>query len=224
VVEQDNALLKFTMFYVTGCEKRASFRSMFRRRTTHLAALGLLVATSAAAHDLVEEATQVAELMQLGPGTQLADVGAGDGEFGEELARRLGETGHVYLTEIGDPELTKLRKRLKKTDLTNMSLVVGETDDTMLPEACCDAMLLRYVYHHMSDRPDMCTSLRRSLRPGGLLLVIDKDERGDGVPAEELIADMSDAGFEVVSRHPDWGGHDGHYGVVFRHAGTPPSR
>jgi ubiquinone/menaquinone biosynthesis C-methylase UbiE len=189
---------------------------MLRSPFTRLVTIGLLFASSAAAHDLVEEVTLIVDLMNLRPGIQVADVGAGSGEFSEEIAHRLGGSGHVYVNEVDDGELTKIRRRLEKSELTNMSLVVGETDDTNLPEACCDAILLRFVYHHMSDRTDMSSSLRRSLRPGGLLVVVEKEERGDGVAADSLIADMVTNGFEVVSRHPEWGGHDGHYGVVFR--------
>jgi len=194
---------------------------MFHPHFTRLVAIGLLFAAPAAAHDLVEEATLIVELMNLRPGMHVADVGAGNGEFSEEIAHRLGGAGHVYVNEIDDGELIKLRKRIEKTELTNMSLVVGETDDTRLPEACCDAILLRFVYHHMSNRNDMRSNLRRSLRPGGLLVVVEKEERGDGVPSDSLIADMITTGFEVVSRHPEWGGHDDHYGIVFRRLAKP---
>ena len=192
-------------------------------RAVRIIAFSLLLAVTAAAHDLEEEATVIAELMDLRPGMQVADVGAGSGEFSEELARRLEGSGHVFVNEIDDGELIKLRRLLERTELTSMSLVVGETDDTGLPYACCDAILLRYVYHHMSNRKDMRSSLGRSVRPGGLIVVIEKDEIGDGIPADDLIADMSTAGFEVVSRHPEWGGHDDHYGVVFRGVERPLS-
>ena len=104
-----------------------------------------------------------------------------------------------------------------------MSLVEGDVEDTRLPDDCCDGIMLRYVYHHMSNPEGMRSSLGRSVRPGGLIVVIEKDEIGDGILADDLIADMSTAGFEVVSRHPEWGGHDDHYGVVFRGVERPLS-
>jgi len=181
-----------------------------------LLALGLIFAVSAVAHDLEEETAEIAELMNLRPGMVVADVGAGDGDLGEALALRVGESGHVYLTEISEGELRKLRKRLEQTKLSNMSVVEGEPDDAKIPEACCDALLLRYVVHHMSSPGEMHSSLRRSLRPGGLVVVVEKDEPGDGIKAEELIDDMREAGFAVHSQHPDWGGHDGNYAIVFQ--------
>ena len=154
--------------------------------------------------------------MQLRPGMRVADVGAGDGEWGEAIARRLEISGHVYLTEVDDGELLKLRQRLEDSALDNMSVVVGSADEIGLPDACCDAMLLRLVYHHMSDRPAMRASLRESLRSAALLVVIELHQNAHGIDSQRLVDEMTADGFQVVSRHPDWGGHDDHYAVVFR--------
>jgi ubiquinone/menaquinone biosynthesis C-methylase UbiE len=189
---------------------------MSSARHAWVVAVCLLLGSVACAHDVGEEMTQIAELMDLRPGMHIADVGAGNGEFSEELARRVGDAGHVYATEVDDGKVKKIRKRINKSGLFNMSVVEGDSDDANLPEACCDAILLRYVYHHMSDPGDMCESLRRSLRPDGLLVIVEKDEFGDGIPSDELIAAMIGFGFEVVSQHPEWGGHHDSYGTVFR--------
>ena len=185
-------------------------------RSIGLVAIGLLLAATVVAHDSEEESAQIAELMELNPGMTVADVGAGEGGFGERFARRAGDAGHVYLTEIGESELEKLRSRVARSDLTNMSVVEGDTDRTNLPEACCDAILLRYVVHHMSHPDDMYSSLRRSLRPDGRLVIVEKDEPGDGIEADDLVEGLREAGFDVLSRQPEWGGHDDSYAIVFQ--------
>ena len=185
-------------------------------RAKTLVAIAVLIGPCPATRLAAAEADDIARLMGLRPGMRVADVGAGDGSWSEAIARRVGKTGHVYVNEVDDGELIKIRKRLRRSDLENMSVVVGEPDDTMLPESCCDAILLRFVYHHMSRREPMRRSLHRSLRPRGTLLIVEKDQRGHGIGIQELIAELTADGFEVVSRHPRWQGDDDHYAVVLR--------
>ena len=192
---------------------------MTRSRTALTLAIGLILSSCTMFLLQVDEADQITELMNLQAGMRVADVGAGDGEWSEKLARRVGESGHVYINEIDEEELIEIRKRLERTSFGNMSIVVGEPNDTQLPEACCDAILLRLVYHHMSSPDEMRVSLYHALRPGGLLLVIEKEERnGHGIMADQLLAEMTADSFELVSRHPEWQGDDELYAVVFTRA------
>ncbi len=184
-------------------------------RLTFIATVTLIPVTPAGAHDVSEEVDQIAALLELHPGMQLADVGAGDGEFAEALARRVGPSGHVFVQEIDDGELLKIRRRIERSESTNMSLVEGGVKDTRLPDDCCDGILLRYVYHHMSEPDAMLSSLQRALRPRGVLVVIEKLERGGhGVSLDDMIDGMTAAGFRVISRHPRWGGHEEHHAAV----------
>jgi hypothetical protein len=75
----------------------------------------------------------------------------------------------------------------------------------------------------------MRSSLRRALRPGGLIAVIDispqaywrhlpdvPDRGGHGIPMQDLVDEMTSAGFRVVLRHEDWNDDADRYCVVFR--------
>lgn len=186
--------------------------------------------TTSPAPETVDEAERIAEVLSLGPGMRVADVGAGDGEWSVELARRVGESGRVYATEVDEDDLEEIRERVEEAALGNVTSLLGDDLDTGLPAACCDAILLRLVYHHFTDPPQMRASLRRALLPGGLIAVIDLDPQehwrdlpgvpdrgGHGIRAEELVIDMTAAGFEVVSRFDDWDPDEpDHYCVVFR--------
>jgi len=185
-------------------------------RLTVIATVALILVAPARAHGVSEEVDQIAGLMELRPGMQLADVGAGDGEFAEGLAGRVGPTGHVFVNEIDDGEWRKIRRRIERSELTNMSLVEGDVKDARLLDDSCDRILLRYVYHHISEPEAMRSSLRRSLRPRGLLLMIEKLERGGhGISLDDMIDEMTSDGFRLISRHPRWGGHEGHHAAVF---------
>jgi SAM-dependent methyltransferase len=181
-----------------------------------LAAGAWLSVVPTLAHDVSTEFDEIAWLMNLAPGMQLADVGAGDGVFAEALAGRVGPTGQVFINEIDDGELLRIRERVAESEWTNLTVVAGDIDDTRLPDECCDGILLRMVYHHMSERDAMRASLKRSLRPNGILVVVEKLDTNDhGVALDDVIDELTGDGFSLVSRHPDWGGHEGHHASVF---------
>jgi predicted methyltransferase len=91
---------------------------------------------------------------------------------------------------------------------------------------------MRHVYHHFLHPAQEDASLFQSLKPGGMLAVIDfppsKDASpldlsnegvlanrgGHGITKQALVEELSAAGFQVVTTPTDWPGED--YCVVFR--------
>jgi ubiquinone/menaquinone biosynthesis C-methylase UbiE len=176
------------------------------------------------------EAAQVVELLGLKPGAAVADIGAGEGELTVRMARRVGSQGRVHSTEVDKKRLKQIREAAAEAGLDNVTVIEGGEADTRLPEACCDAAYLGRVYHHLTRPAGINTSLYRSLRPGGRLLIVDFAPRwwlrpftpkgvpgnrgGHGVPQKILIEEVSAAGFKLVRAIDDWPGF--HYGVLFR--------
>jgi SAM-dependent methyltransferase len=67
-------------------------------------------------------------------------------------------------------------------------VIEGATDSTNLPPLCCDAILIRDAYHHLTSPEAIIKSFAASLKPGGRLAVIDFPPRANsevpaGVPA-----------------------------------------
>jgi len=187
------------------------------------ASLGAIAAPSQAS-----EAERILEALALRPGQVVADVGAGHGEWTEHLARRVGAAGHVWATEVEAPRLESIATRLRDAGLDNVTAVLGDQRDTGLPESCCDAILLRLVYHHFTDPAPMRASLRRALRPGGRLVVVDTGPRagwpklagvpkrgGHGIREDDLIADLVGDGFVLLERHDRWESDEAQYCAVF---------
>jgi hypothetical protein len=80
-----------------------------------------------------------------------------------------------------------------------------------LPANCCDALLLRLVYHAFDEPALMRDSLRRAMKSGGLVLIIDFRP-----PPGQLIREMQEAGFAHVELIKSWQGQEGVYAVLFR--------
>jgi ubiquinone/menaquinone biosynthesis C-methylase UbiE len=180
---------------------------------------------------LTSEDEQIVAVLGLKAGSTVADVGAGDGEWSEKLARKVGDSGHVYATEVDSSELDKIRKRVQDAGIPNVAAILGTQQDTGLPAACCDAILVRMVYHHFTEPARMRASLRAALRPGGVLAIIDTkphadwrklegvpERGGHGIREDDLVREMTADGFEVAARHSNWNGDNDRYCVVFRRA------
>src|SRR5262249_2045289 len=103
----------------------------------------------------------------------VADVGAGKGQMALLVARRVGPSGHVFVTELDPKRSATIQKAIARQKLINVTVVPATETETGLPEACCDSILLRGVYHHLTHPKEVDASLLRSLRPGGRLAVVD---------------------------------------------------
>jgi len=134
------------------------------------AALGTL---SLARADAVSEIDRLATLMQWKAGTVVADIGAGDGTYSFAAARHVGDSGKIIATEIDSDKIANLRSEIKKRNLDNVVVEESKETDTALPTACCDAIFLRRVYHHLTKPTEFDANLVRSLKPGGRLAIID---------------------------------------------------
>lgn len=165
-----------------------------------------------------EEQTRVISILGLGPGNVVAEIGAGDGQLAIRVAKAVSPGGRVYATELGDSKRETLKRNAGKAGAGNMEVIEAQISATGLPRECCDAVFMRDVYHHLTAADSILADLRKSLRPGGRLLIIDfepraslsgvegvkEDRRGHGIPMSVLVGELRGAGFEVVSQDPAW--------------------
>jgi ubiquinone/menaquinone biosynthesis C-methylase UbiE len=140
---------------------------------TTIAVGGLIVARLNAVRTR-REAARLADVLGVGEGDRIADVGAGNGAYALELARRVGPTGHVVATESDRKQRRRIESSIAKARLRHVSVVEAGEAHTGLERNCCDAMFLRGVYHHFTQPAETNAGLREALRPSGRLVVIDR--------------------------------------------------
>jgi ubiquinone/menaquinone biosynthesis C-methylase UbiE len=147
----------------------------------------------------------------------VADVGAGFGAWTMRFSRWIGPAGRVYASDVGAAQLAALRDAVQRERLTNVTVLEGAPDTTNLPALCCDAILIRDAYHHLTRPEDIVRSFAASLKPGGTLIVIDfpprpdsevpdgvpANRRGHGVPPEVVQREVG-AALTYVRTIPNW--------------------
>ena len=191
--------------------------------------LVVLAACHGKAQERKKDAGKLAALLNWQPGSVVAEIGAGDGDMTLAAADLVGPTGRVYTTELEPAKLAKLQSLA--SEHKNIIAVKAGQAETNLPPGCCDSIFMRRVYHHFTDPEKEDASLFQSLKPGGLLAVIDfqpgegpgdsklpkgvpKNRGGHGMPKQLLIEELTAAGFQVEASPADWSAPD--YCVVFK--------
>ena len=156
---------------------------------------------------------KIFEALDLKEGHTICEIGAGDGELSIAAAKRVGSSGRVYSTELGDDRLKALREKVSGSGVQNIEVVAGDAKKTNLPDAACDALFMRNVYHHFEDPAAMTASIAASVKPGGRVAVVDftppnkeaerpadRDQDGmHGISPESLSRELKAAGFEPLS-------------------------
>ena len=135
------------------------------------------------------------------PGMRAADVLAGDGYYTELLSYLVGPDGHVLMlnNKAYDDWSPSWEKRLADGRLPNVEHHTVNLEHLDLPSNSLDALLLVKVYHDLywvdptGTWPKMSPGavleeLRRVLKPGGLLLMVDHSAKvGTGSSAAQSI-------------------------------------
>ena len=113
------------------------------------------------------EAERLAAALQIGPGTVVADIGAGTGSFIIELSRLVGPEGRALATERTPDQRRRIVVRAAAAGV-NVTVLEAAERSTNLPDACCDAIVMRMVMHHIVDAGGVCprpASIRAQQRP-----------------------------------------------------------
>ena len=125
--------------------------------------------------DVIANRERVVAALQLRPGQAVADVGAGTGAYLSALSKAVGPTGRVVGTDISPAFVAHMAARASADGLANVSAKLGTPGGTGLPDASQDMILSVNTFHHFADPAVMLADMRRALKPGGQLAIVDFD-------------------------------------------------
>jgi predicted methyltransferase len=160
---------------------------------------------------------RVMDMLAIGPGKSVADIGAGSGWFTVRAGKRVTDQGTVYAVDINPKAIEYIEKRAKRENLHNIKTILGREDNSLLPSGSVDAVLLLKTYHEVAKPVALLSNLRSSLKPGALVGIIDRNGNGEdhGVKKDVVIQEAQKAGFKLVSQSDFVKGDEMDYFLIF---------
>ena len=158
------------------------------------------------ARDAWQMPSRVIESLALKPGMKVADIGAGTGYFSMRLAKVPGGIT-VFAVDVEPAMIDHLKKRAVTEKVDNVTTVLAGAASPNLPEPV-DVVLVVDTYHHLPNRPAYFRDLRKSLRPGGRVAIIDfRKDAPAGPPVhfrftpQQIADEMKQAGYQIEASH-----------------------
>jgi demethylmenaquinone methyltransferase/2-methoxy-6-polyprenyl-1,4-benzoquinol methylase len=132
----------------------------------------------------------------LRPGQRALDVASGTGDLGAGLARQVGRGGLAVLTDINREMLARGRDRLIDRGVAaQVEFVIANAECLPFPDGAFDCVTIAFGLRNVTDKPAALASMRRVLRPGGRLLVLEFSK-----PRPEIRAAYDAYSFSVLPR------------------------
>jgi demethylmenaquinone methyltransferase/2-methoxy-6-polyprenyl-1,4-benzoquinol methylase len=137
----------------------------------------------------------------LRPGQQALDVAAGSGDLAAGLARRVGKTGRVVVTDINAAMLEAGRTRLLNEGLAgNIDYVLADAESLPFASQSFHCVTIGFGLRNVTDKDRALASIYGVLKPGGRLLVLEfsRPQLGPLAPLYEVYS------FQVLPRLGLW--------------------
>ena len=137
----------------------------------------------------------------LRPGQQALDVAAGSGDLAVGLARKVGRSGRVVVTDINAAMLEEGRNRLLNRGFAgNIDYVLADAEALPFETGSFHCVTIGFGLRNVTDKDRALASLYRVVKPGGRLLVLEfsRAELGPLTPLYELYS------LQVLPRFGEW--------------------
>ena len=155
----------------------------------------------------------------LSDGMKVVDLGAGSGFYSLEAARRVGSTGRVYAIDIQKEILERIRTTGSAQGLKNIEVIWANAEKiggTKLRESMADRVIASNILFQIEKPDEFALEIKRLLKPGGKVLVIDWTAGGTLSPKTVFPAAKAQMLFEKagLTLEQSFMAGDHHYGLV----------
>jgi len=161
------------------------------------------------ARDAWQKPKELVAALDIRRGSVVADLGAGTGYLSRRLSTAVGAEGTVLAVETEPNLVVHLRQRAEREKTSNVVPILASPADPRLPVGGVDLILIVDTYHHFDDRRTYLPALRRFLRPGGRIAIVDWQKRelpvgpelDHKLAREQVLDEMQASGFTLAAEH-----------------------
>jgi len=154
---------------------------------------------------------QMAERLNIEPGSTLLDVGTGTGVFIPFLLSKIGRNGHIIALDFAEE---MLKKTMAKGFNGNIDYLCADVTNIPLDDEIFDTVVCYSSFPHLQDKPRALAEMNRVIKSGGKLFICHTSSRtiinqihrqipevgNDTIPDEgEMQIMLSMAGFTEIS-------------------------
>lgn len=161
--------------------------------------------------------------MGLHEGMKVGDFGAGSGHYTFAVSAIVGEAGRLYAVDVQEELLTRIRAEAISRKLRNIETIWGDFEKaggTLLKDHALDAVVISNTLFQLEKKEGAIEEIKRVLKPGGKLLVLDWAGAYDGLgPSRHHVVSEQQAetlfisaGFHKVKA---FRGGPHHYAILF---------
>jgi SAM-dependent methyltransferase len=201
-----SSVILFAPFMVRESEGQGTKEKIDKMHQDPKAYIAMLESPERTAEQKPDE---VIAALDLKVGETLADIGAGSGFFALRFAPKVGDSGRVYAVDINPDMILYMNRRLRDMKVKNVTTVLSAPDDPLLADASISRFFICNTWHHVQNRPQYLALMRKMLKPGGQIVVLDykKEQLPVGPPPEmkmarvEAIREMEAGGFKLAKEH-----------------------
>ena len=130
--------------------------------------------------------TRLIAALDIPAGATVADIGSGTGYFTWRLAEKVGASGRVLAVDVQQRMLDLTRAAVEQRNLRNVDYVLATDDDPRLPENAIDLVFIAYAYHEFTNPEKVMAAVRKSLKPGGRVAILEYAKESNIAPASPL--------------------------------------
>lgn len=164
---------------------------------------------------------KILEVLSIKQGSCIGDIGSGGGYYTLRFAELVGDSGTVFAVDVDKDNLEYVETEVIKKNLQDrVTFILAAGDKSNLSDNSIDLLFLRNSFHHLDNKNEYFSNLRKCLKEEGQIVIIDhkKDHKsgpgiGHGTGEGEIEHILEAAGFR---KHNSYSFLPGQWFFIFK--------